>query len=69
MTTKNWAEPYKIKMVELIKMTSREDRLRRHSRGRLQHFSAPFRRRLYRPVDRFRGWRDERPPMVGNHAG
>jgi len=27
MTTRNWAEPYKIKMVELIKMTSREDRL------------------------------------------
>ncbi len=27
MTTGNWAEPYKIKMVELIKMTSREDRL------------------------------------------
>jgi len=28
MTTRNWAEPYKIKMVELIKMTSREDRLK-----------------------------------------
>ena len=28
MTTTTWAEPYKIKMVELIKMTSREDRLR-----------------------------------------
>jgi tyrosine phenol-lyase len=28
MTTRTWAEPYKIKMVELIKMTSREDRLR-----------------------------------------
>ena len=27
MTTRNWAEPYKIKMVELIKMTSREERL------------------------------------------
>ena len=27
MTTQTWAEPYKIKMVELIKMTSREDRL------------------------------------------
>ena len=28
MTTQTWAEPYKIKMVELIKMTSREDRLK-----------------------------------------
>ena len=28
MTVKSWAEPYKIKMVELIKMTSREDRLK-----------------------------------------
>ncbi|MDH3552437.1 MAG: beta-eliminating lyase-related protein, partial [Gammaproteobacteria bacterium] len=28
MTMKSWAEPYKIKMVELIKMTSREDRLK-----------------------------------------
>ncbi len=28
MTTKSWAEPYKIKMVELIKMTSREYRLK-----------------------------------------
>ena len=28
MTTHSWAEPYKIKMVELIKMTSREDRLK-----------------------------------------
>ena len=28
MTIKSWAEPYKIKMVELIKMTSREDRLK-----------------------------------------
>ncbi len=28
MTAKSWAEPYKIKMVELIKMTSREDRLK-----------------------------------------
>ena len=28
MTTQSWAEPYKIKMVELIKMTSREDRLK-----------------------------------------
>ena len=28
MTKQTWAEPYKIKMVELIKMTSREDRLR-----------------------------------------
>ncbi|NIV18664.1 MAG: tyrosine phenol-lyase [Woeseiaceae bacterium] len=28
MTTRTWAEPYKIKMVELIKMTSREDRLK-----------------------------------------
>ena len=28
MATRTWAEPYKIKMVELIKMTSREDRLK-----------------------------------------
>ena len=28
MTHRSWAEPYKIKMVELIKMTSPEDRLR-----------------------------------------
>ena len=28
MTKHAWAEPYKIKMVELIKMTSREDRLK-----------------------------------------
>jgi tyrosine phenol-lyase len=28
MTKQTWAEPYKIKMVELIKMTSREDRLK-----------------------------------------
>ena len=28
MTHRSWAEPYKIKMVELIKMTSRQDRLR-----------------------------------------
>ena len=28
MTIRSWAEPYKIKMVELIKMTSREDRLK-----------------------------------------
>ncbi len=28
MTIRDWAEPYKIKMVELIKMTSREDRLK-----------------------------------------
>ena len=27
MTHQTWAEPYKIKMVELIKMTSKEDRL------------------------------------------
>jgi tyrosine phenol-lyase len=28
MYTRSWAEPYKIKMVELLKMTSREDRLK-----------------------------------------
>ena len=28
MTHQAWAEPYKIKMVELLKMTSREDRLK-----------------------------------------
>ena len=63
---RSWAEPFKIKMVEPLRMTTREEREARHPRGRLQHLPAAQRGRLHRPAHRLRHLRDERPP-VGRH--
>ena len=39
---RSWAEPWKIKMVEPLTVTTREQRERRARRGRLQHVPAPL---------------------------
>ena len=38
---RSWAEPWKIKMVEPIKVTSREDRERAAKEAGYKHLSAP----------------------------
>ena len=66
---RSWAEPWKIKMVEPLKMTTREERGRGARRGRLQHLPPAVGRRLHRPADRLRHERDERPAVGRDDAG
>ena len=63
---RSWAEPFKIKMVEPLRMTTREEREVADPRGRLQHLPAAQRGRVHRPAHRLRHQRHERPP-VGRH--
>jgi hypothetical protein len=65
---RSWAEPWKIKMVEPLTMSSGEDRDRALERSGLQHLPAQIARRLHRPADRQRHERDERPPVGGHDA-
>ncbi len=43
----SWAEPYKIKMVELLRMTTLEERQQAIQEAVIQHFPDPQQGRLY----------------------
>ena len=67
MRQHSWAEPWKVKMVEHLRMTTREERERGDRAKPASTPSCSARPvRLHRPPDRLRHLRDERP-AVGRH--
>ena len=61
-------EPFRIKSVEPLRLTTRGGAQGPLARRPLQPFRALFRRRADRPADRFRHFGDEREAVGGDHA-
>ena len=68
MLTKTIIEPFRIKSVEPIRWTTREEREELLRAAHYNLFPAPRRRCADRPAHRLRHGRDVNPAMGGNHA-
>jgi hypothetical protein len=69
MQFKTIIEPFRIKMVEPIRQTTRAEREAAAGRGGLQPVPAQGRRRAHRPADRLRHGGDVLGPVGGHDAG